>query len=108
MSQYHIYQTNAAYRFESWDNAKDKFNFSDYTKIYSGELLDGVEYRGCVIKLNQNDKKVLQNLYVEFNFKIPEDYCGRPMSVSDIIEIVRADGSHYYYCDRAGFVELQL
>lgn len=108
MSQCHIYQTNAAYRFESWDNAKNKFNFNDYIKIYSGELLDEVKYRGCIIIINEKDSEVLKNLYEQFTANIPKDYLGRPMSVSDIIEIVRVDGSHYYYCDRIGFTEIQL
>ena len=108
MSQCHIYQTNAAYRFESWDNAKNKFNFNDYIKIYSGELLDEVKYCGCIIKINEKDSEILKNLYEQFTANIPQDYRGRPMSVSDVIEIVRADGSHYYYCDRIGFTEIQL
>lgn len=108
MSQYHIYQTDADYRFESWKYAKDQFDFSDYEKVYSGELIDKVQYAGKTTKCNQDDRKVLEELYVTFNVNIPSDYHARSLSMSDIVEIVRADGSHYYYCDRIGWFPLEL
>ena len=108
MSQSHIYQTDAEYRFEAWDEAKDQFNFADYEKVYSGELIDAIEYAGKTTQCNQDDYSILAELFVKFNIDRPKDYCGRSLSMSDIVEIVRADGSHYYYCDRIGWFPLEL
>ena len=108
MSQYHIYQTDADYRFESWEHAKDQFDFSEYEKVYSGELIDMVKYAGMATKRNQDDRRVLGELYLTFNVNIPSDYHARSLSMSDIVEIVRTDGSHYYYCDKHGWFPLEL
>lgn len=43
--------------------------------------------------------RMLDALFMKFNEKPPEDYKGRSMSVSDIIEV---HGS-YYYCDSFGW-----
>lgn len=108
MSQYHIYQTpvETSYAFRSWEKAKNKFSMNDYQKIYSGELLDQVSIGGKIEKCNTNDLQVLEELFVQFNTSHPSGYTGRSLSVSDIVEIVRKDGSRYYYCDCFGWKKI--
>lgn len=103
MSCYHIYQTDADYRFLWWDMAKDKFNIDDYHRVYSGELIDSIVYGDKVSSCNENDNKVLEELFEMFNVNHPEDYKARSLSVSDVVAIVRKNVTRYYYCNSMGW-----
>lgn len=106
MSQYHVYQTEADYAFIGWERAKEKFSLGDYKSVYSGELVDSVSCNGEEKRINQNDKEVLENLFEMFNLRKPEDFQGRSLSVSDVVEIVRKNRTRRYYCDRFGWMEI--
>ena len=103
MSCYHIYQTDSEYVFYPWNMAKDIFNIDDYSKVYSGELVDTIVYGNKVSSCNTNDNKVLEELFEMFNINIPEDYKARSLSLSDVVAIVREDATRYYYCDSCGW-----
>lgn len=48
----------------------------------------------------------LEEVYEMFNLDEPEDFHGRSMSVSDVVEILSQDGAEepgFYYCDSIGF-----
>ena len=109
MSQYHIYQlpAEAGYAFRGWNEAKDRFSIKDYIKVYSCELWDQVIIGGKAEKCNTNDLQVLEELFALYNWIPPSDYKGRSLSVSDVIEIVRKEGSKYYYCDCLGWKEIE-
>ena len=103
MSEYHIYQTNADYKFLSWNLAKNKFSIDDYHKVYSGILIDSITYGDEINICNNNDDKVLEDLYEIFNINHPEDFKARSLSVSDVVEISRKNTAKYYYCDSMGW-----
>lgn len=103
MSQYHIYQTDADYRFMGWNSVRDRFSLDDYTKVYSGELVDSVSYGSKTVPCNENDMEVLESLFQTFNVDIPKCYHARSLSVGDVVMISRKDGSRYYYCDNVGW-----
>ena len=103
MSQYHIYQTDADYRFLWWDASKDKFTIDDYYKVYSGELIDSIKYGNEITACNEDDYEILERLFETFNVNRPEDYNARSLSVSDVVEIRRKDIVRYYYCDNMGW-----
>lgn len=107
MSQYHIYQTDSDYAFMGWDLTKEKFNMEDYRLVYSGELIDRIKYGNKVTECNQDDYKVLEELFEMFILNHPNDYKARSMSVSDVVEIVRKGKVKRYYCDSIGFVEIK-
>lgn len=51
----------------------------------------------------------LKDIFTMFNIAHPEGYTGRSMSVSDVIEIIRAkDSSIFYFCDNIGFVRIRF
>lgn len=50
--------------------------------------------------------KELSVVFYIFNMAHPQDYRARSLSVSDVIEIVEASGSTFYYCDTIGFREV--
>ena len=82
---------NCEYALKHYNWVKDKINLDDYEVVYEGEL-DYPEMPNA-----------LEELFDIFNIGRPEDYKGRSMVVSDIVEI---DGKNYY-CDAVGWVELK-
>lgn len=48
----------------------------------------------------------MENLFEMFNLRKPEDFHGRSLSVSDVVEIVRKNQTRRYYCDRFGWMEI--
>ena len=82
---------NCEYAFKHYNWCKDQIDLDDYKVVYEGEL-DYPEMPNA-----------LEKLFEIFNIRRPEDFKGRSMSVSDIVEV---DGKNYY-CDAAGWVELK-
>ena len=82
---------NCEYAFKHYNWCKDQIDLNDYKVVYEGEL----EYPEM--------PNALEELFEIFNIRRPEDFKGRSMSVSDIVEV---DGKNYY-CDAAGWVELK-
>ena len=54
----------------------------------------------------ENITSLLDNLYEEFNIKIPDEYTGHSMSVSDVVAIKLQGEIGFYFVDVVGFVEL--
>ena len=82
---------NCAYAFKHYEWAKNVLDLKDYEVVYDGEL-DYPEMPNA-----------LEELFDIFNVRRPEDFKGRSMAVSDIIEV---DGKNYY-CDAVGWIELK-
>ena len=82
---------NCAYAFKRYEWAKNVLDLNDYEVVYEGEL-------DCPEMPN-----ALEELFEIFNVRRPEDFKGRSMAVSDIIEV---EGKNYY-CDAIGWVELK-
>ena len=79
------------YAFSSCSFAgKHGFSLDDYKVVYEGELED------------YPIKYALEKLFEMFNCAHPEDFEGRSMSVSDVVEI----NGKYYYTDTFGFNEV--
>ena len=78
---------------------KNGFSLDDYEEVYSGEIdLETYDDEG-----NEDVYHTLEYLFDMFNIFRPEDYKGRSMSISDVVEL---DGK-YYYCDPVGFIEIK-
>ena len=69
-------------------------NSSIYDLVYSGEV----------------EAKTLDDVYAIFNIYRPEDYVGRSMSVSDVVEIIEDDKIEkgFYFCDSFGFTKIDF
>ena len=88
---------NCEYAFRHFNWVKDKIDLKDYEVVYEGEL----DYPKMPDELE--DLFVLEELFDMFNVRRPEDFKGRSMSVSDIVEV---DGDNYY-CDAVGWVKFK-
>ena len=82
---------NCEYAFRHYNLVKDKIDFDDYEIVYEGEL----DYPKM--------PNALDELFDMFNVRRPNNFKGRSMSVSDIVEV---DGDNYY-CDAVGWVKLK-
>lgn len=49
------------------------------------------------------DAADLEEVYYITNMEHPEGYRGRPLSVSDVVEIQAPKDSSFYFCDSVGF-----
>jgi hypothetical protein len=77
--------------FRNYENAQSRggVDLAEYDLVFDGE-----------VEVNS-----LETVYCLFNQRslIPQDYRGRSLSVSDIVET--AEG--FFFCDSVGFVELK-
>jgi len=85
--------------FESYESLS---KYQDSDKVDS-ELYDKV-FDGSVEAQN------LEDVYRIFNIDKPEDYRGRSLSVSDVVEIIASESEKpgCYYCDSIGFKEIDF
>lgn len=82
---------NCSYVFSGFKFAQQKgFSLNDYEVVYEGEVED------------EDVENMLENLFTLFNIFHPEDFEGRSMSVSDVVEL----GENYYYTDIYGFKKI--
>ena len=85
--------------FESLDRLEryqgsGEINSSIYDKVYEGEV----------------EADNLEDVFRVFNLEHPEDYRGRSLSVSDIVEVVESQSvkAGFYFCDSVGFKEVEF
>jgi hypothetical protein len=87
---------------------------NDLTRNYGFMGLSMMESLGIEVDLNNYDlvyegkvetdaPNVLEELYRIFNIEHPEDFYGRSMSVSDIVQV----GNDYFYCDSIGWENIE-
>ena len=85
----------SAYEFMGMDFVKQKgyeIRQEDFQAVYTDSLVPGT---------------TLEDLFVQFNGpKIPEDFTGHSLSVSDIVVIHRDGEDHAFYVDRFGYEEV--
>lgn len=80
--------------FKSYDAAisfGNKIKLSNYRRVYT---------KVC------EPEVLLENIYMEFNMNIPEDFTGRSLSVSDVIALHQGEQVYYFYVDLIGFRQL--
>ena len=65
-------------------------------------------YRGTLTELEDaRSDSILEKLYEKFNLRIPEDFRGHSLSVSDVVEL-NLDGERiFYFVDSIGFQKLK-
>lgn len=70
-----------------------------YNRVYDGVLycIDGEDEQCC-----------LERIFEQYNDDLPEDYPGRSIAPSDVIELYDDSTRHYYYCDRGTFCSVKF
>lgn len=100
MDHYTIYQLRdgspgSVYQFMGMDYIRQKgmeVRPEYYQEVYMGALVPGT---------------TLEDLYIHFNGpKMPEDFTGHSLSVSDVVVVHKEGADHAYYVDRFGYEEI--
>lgn len=99
-----IYQINMGR-----DDNRIAFMGSDEFPRFTGNTEIDSSIYDCVFEGDVNCQN-LEDAYRMFNLDHPEDYRGRSMSVSDVVEIVDADTAEkgFYFCDTVGFKKVEF
>ena len=72
---------------------------SEYRLVHDGELICPKE---------QAANEVLATLVQQFSSTLPEQYAGRSISASDVVELYGDDGRSYFYRDTSSFVQVKF
>ncbi len=72
---------------------------AEYRLFYDGVFFCGVE---------RSDMDVLKHIFSRYNDDVPDDYHGRCVSPSDVIELYDERGRRYFYCNPNGFTEVKF
>ena len=72
---------------------------AEYTLVYDGELI-------CPVR--QDDRDILERIFERYNQAFPQDYRGRSIAPSDVLELYDESERRYFYCDMAGFVQVKF
>jgi len=68
-------------------------------------IYNEMRMRGWLVDVGELDVKRLDNIFYIFNCELPEGYCARSMSVSDV---VWAEGLGTFFCDSIGFKPIKF
>jgi len=72
---------------------------SEYRLIHDSQLLCGAELPA---------RYILEQIFIRYNDDMPDDYHGRSVSPSDVIELYDNERRQYFYCDLDDFVEVKF
>lgn len=76
-----------------------------YEAVYDGDL--DIQVPETAKNSMDFEFAELEAVYVRFNLSHPEGFCGRSMTMSDVVEIIRAEQERkFFFCDRFGFEEI--
>ena len=72
---------------------------AEYTLVYDGELT-------CPV--GQDERDILERIFARYNQAFPQDYHGRSIAPSDVLELYDKSERRYFYCDMAGFPQVRF
>ena len=50
----------------------------------------------------------LEKLWESFGEKLPKNYSGHALSISDVVELSEGENKRFFYVDPKGFVEIEF
>jgi len=68
---------------------------AEYQLVWEGKLY-------CPV--HQTETEIMRQIFNQFNGCLPDDYCGRSVSMSDVLELYDENRRSYYYVDQSEFV----
>ncbi|AZV43611.1 hypothetical protein BAOM_3002 [Peribacillus asahii] len=98
MCKYEIFQVKREltreFGYMSKDMLENEINLDNYDSVYQGEIEGNYS----------NIDTLLEDLFVMFNISHPDNFTGRSMSVSDVVQI----NDNYFYCDSFGWEKIAV
>jgi len=86
--------------------ADSEFVFRGYDSVTAKGLKAPPAELYKVVFDGQLETDNLEDIFHMFNLAHPDGYCGRSLSMSDIVELYDADSRSFHYCDTFGFTEI--
>ena len=108
LQRYRIYQLDI------WEgNPVRPYAFDNIEKLYETGFQEPPATEYClacdeVICSGMNETETLEQIRQLYSLKLPEDYLGRAVAPSDIIELYDGDKSIFFYCNREGFCNVSF
>lgn len=88
-------------------NARLLFQDLQSIKAASGSRVPAEAYEA--VYHGEVDAKTLEDIFCIFNMAHPKGYCGRSLSVSDVVEVFDPLGnSDFFFCEPAGFARIEF
>lgn len=91
------------YAFSSLDKLRqlgyEQPRASDYALVHSEEM---------ICPLTQADDEILHRVFTKFNDTLPEDYAGRSISTSDVVELYGDTERKFFYRESDGFTAVSF
>ena len=72
---------------------------ADYRLVHDGGVF-------CPKKWSETE--VLEQVYSRYREQPPDDFAGRPLSPSDVVELYDEESRSYFYCDKNEFVPVRF
>ena len=72
---------------------------ADYRLVHDGGVFCPKEW---------SETKILEQVYNRYSEQAPDDFTGRPLSPSDVVELYDEERRSYFYCDKNGFVPVRF
>lgn len=97
------------YQLDIWEgNPVRPYAFDNIEKLYETGFQEPPATEYClacdeVICSGMNETETLEQIRQLYSLKLPEDYLGRALAPSDIIELYDGDKSKFFYCNKDGF-----
>lgn len=92
-------ENDLAFRnYDVWDRKEISPRKEDYDEVY--------RYRVKESEFEHSTAAALEEVFQKFNIERPEDFTGRSLSVSDVVEISYRGKSEAHFVDSFGFKEL--
>ena len=76
-----------------------QLRFDENRLIYDGTLLCSDD---------EDSKERLQRIWEQYQDDLPEDYPGRSVSISDVLELYDEENRRYFYVDESGFCPVKF
>lgn len=97
------------------DHQTKKFAFDGIDALHKAgyEQPPAAEYRlicddHILCDKNESDKQRLAFIFRRYNDNLPQEYRGRSISPSDVVELYDEEKRRYYYCDRDSFCPVKF
>ena len=108
LQHYRIYQLDIneeiPVRSYAFDNI-EKLNEAGFTEPPANEYCLVCDE---VFNSGMNESENLELIRQSYSFKLPDDYLGRAVAPSDVIELYNDTESKFFYCNKEGFCEVSF
>jgi hypothetical protein len=109
------YQRFRVYQLDISNGATQPFAFAGIAALYQAGYRQPpaaeycLTYDGKISRFDgQSDSEVLERVFKRYNDDLPQDYKGRSIAASDVVELYGDEGRRYFYRDLSSFIPIKF